>query len=156
MIHDLSSVEMMILDERIRAWGIPRYHSAMAAGLDLRACVDEALVLEPQAPAVLVSTGIAIHIGDPNVAGVIVPRSGLGHKQGLVMGNLVGIIDGDYTGPLMVSVWNRSNAKSQAITIQPGDRIAQLLFLPILRPALRIVPAFSQSTERAGGGFGST
>jgi dUTP pyrophosphatase len=150
------SVELRILDERIRQWGTPRYHSEMAAGLDLLACLDAPLRLEPQAPAVLVSSGVAIHIGDPHVAAVVVPRSGLGHKAGLVMGNLVGIIDADYTGPLMVSCWNRSGPGSEAVVINPGDRIAQLLFLPIVRPELTVVAEFSKSSARAAGGFGST
>jgi dUTP pyrophosphatase len=150
------SVELRILDERIRQWGIPRYHSEMAAGLDLLACLDAPLRLEPQAPAVLVSSGVAIHIDDPHVAAVVVPRSGLGHKAGLVMGNLVGVIDADYTGPLMVSCWNRSAAGTGAVVINPGDRIAQLLFLPILRPELTVVAEFSNSSTRAASGFGST
>jgi dUTP pyrophosphatase len=150
------SVELRILDERIKDWGTPRYHSEMAAGVDLLACLDAPLVLEPQAAAVLVSSGVSIHINDPHVAAVVVPRSGLGHKQGLVMGNLIGVIDADYTGPLMVSCWNRSGLGSAPVTINPGDRIAQLLFLPIVRPELTVVEEFSTSTARAGGGFGST
>lgn len=155
-VNGLASVELRILDERIIGWGIPRYHSDMAAGIDLLACIDEPLSLEPQAPAVLVSSGVAIYIGDPHVAGVIVPRSGLGHRQGLVMGNTVGIVDADYTGPVMISLWNRSAAGSVPVTIAPGDRIAQLLFVPIVRPHVRIVSEFSKQTARSSGGFGST
>jgi len=128
----------------------------MAAGVDLLACIDEPLALEPQASAVLVPSGIAIHIGDPLVAGIIVPRSGLGHKQGLVLGNSTGVLDADFTGQVMISAWNRSNPGSRPIVINPGDRIAQLLFVPILRPEIRVVDAFSQTSQRAGGGFGST
>jgi dUTP pyrophosphatase len=128
----------------------------MAAGIDLHACIDEQILLEPQAPALLVPAGISIHIGDPQFAGMIVPRSGLGHRSGLVLGNLVGIIDADYTGPLMISVWNRSAPGSAAIVIAPGDRIAQLLFVPIVRPLFAVVEAFSQASARGSGGFGST
>jgi dUTP pyrophosphatase len=150
------TVELRILDERIRTWGVPRHQSDMAAGIDLVACLDEPLTLEPQSAAVLVPTGIAIHIGDPNVAAVIVPRSGLGHTRGLVLGNLVGVVDADYTGQLAVSCWNRSAATAEAVTIDPGDRIAQLLFLPILRPTICVVEEFSRSSVRGSGGFGST
>lgn len=155
-MHTLDSVELRILDERIRAWGTPRYHSDMAAGVDLLACIDEPLVLEPQAAAVLVPSGVSIHIGNPLVAGIIVPRSGLGHKRGLVLGNSTGVLDADFTGELMISCWNRSRLGSSPVVIEPGDRIAQLLFVPILRPEIRVVDDFSRTTVRAGGGFGST
>lgn len=155
-MHTLASVELRILDERIRTWGTPRYHSDMAAGVDLLACITESLVLEPQAAAVLVPSGVAIYIGNPHVAGIIVPRSGLGHKQGLVLGNLTGVLDADFTGEVMISCWNRSGPGSNPVVINPGDRIAQLLFVPILRPEIRVVDDFSQATGRAGGGFGST
>jgi dUTP pyrophosphatase len=155
-MQGFESVELRILDERIRAWGTPRYHSEMAAGIDLLACLSEPLVLHPQGNAVLVRSGIAIHIGDPHVAGIIVPRSGLGHKHGLVLGNLTGILDADFTGELMISCWNRSSLGSSPVVINPGDRIAQLLFLPILRPEIRLVDEFSATTVRGGGGFGST
>ena len=155
-MHSFASVELRILDERIRTWGVPRYHSEMAAGIDLLACVDEPVILEPQAPAVLISSGISIHIGNPYVAGLVVPRSGLGHRLGLVMGNLVGVIDSDYTGPLMVSAWNRSRSNADAVVIDPGDRIAQLILLPIVRGEFEIVEEFSKATARAATGFGST
>jgi dUTP pyrophosphatase len=135
---------------------LPRYHSADAAAIDLFACVDAPLVLEPQSPAQLVPAGIAIHIGDPGLAAMIVPRSGLGHKAGLVTGNLVGIIDADYLGPIMVSAWNRNGPGSEPIVIKPGDRIAQMLFVPIVRAEFAVVDAFTRSTERGEGGFGST
>lgn len=150
------TVEVKVLDERVRAWGLPQYQSAMAAGIDLFACLDDPLALEAGAPAVLVPSGLAVHIGAAGVAGLIVPRSGLGHKKGLVLGNLVGVLDADYTGPLLISVWNRNAAGDAPIVIEPGDRIAQLLFVPILRPAFSVVGEFSQSTVRGGGGFGST
>ena len=145
-----------MLDERVRAWGLPRYQSEMAAAVDLFACLDQALVIAPQSPAQFVPAGIAIHIVDPNVAAIIVPRSGLGHKKGLVLGNLVGVLDADYMGPVMISVWNRSEAGSAAIVIEPGDRIAQLMFVPVVRPAFDVVDEFSALSVRGAGGFGST
>lgn len=150
------AVEVKILDDRIHAWGLPQYQSEMAAGIDLFACVDAPLALEAGAPAIFVPSGIAVHIGSAGVAGLIVPRSGLGHKTGLVLGNLVGVLDADYTGPLLISVWNRNAPGSAPIAIEPGDRIAQLLFVPILRPEFSVVDEFSQSTVRGSGGFGST
>ena len=145
-----------MLDERVRAWGLPRYQSEMAAAVDLFACLDQALVIAPQSPAQFVPAGIAIHIGDPNVAAIIVPRSGLGHKKGLVLGNLVGVLDADYMGPVMISVWNRSETGSAAIVIEPGDRIAQLMFVPVVRPAFDVVDEFTAPSARGAGGFGST
>jgi len=149
-------VELKVLDERVRAWGLPCYQSAMAAAIDLFACVDAPLVVAPQSAAQFVPAGIAIHIGEPNIAAIIVPRSGLGHKKGLVLGNLVGVIDADYTGPVMISVWNRSEIGSAPIVIEPGDRIAQLMFVPVLRPAFDVVDEFSAASVRGAGGFGST
>ncbi len=149
-------VEVKILDQRVHEWGLPRYQSDMAAGVDLFASLDTPLVLEPQAPAQLVPSGISVHIDDRYIMGLIVPRSGLGHGKGLVLGNVVGILDPDFTGPLMISAWNRSGLGTEPIVINPGDRIAQLLFLPILRPLFRIVTEFSKATERGSGGFGST
>jgi dUTP pyrophosphatase len=143
-------VQVKILDERIgKEFPLPRYETGDAAGLDLRACLTEALTIEP-GQTHLIPTGISIYIGDPNLAAVILPRSGLGHKHGLVLGNLVGLIDADYQGPLMVSCWNRSQA---AYTITPGDRIAQLVFLPIARAQFEVVETFT-ATERGAGGFG--
>jgi dUTP pyrophosphatase len=135
---------------------LPRYQSDMAAAVDLFACLDAPLVLEPGAAAQLIPSGIAVHIGDPQIMGLIVPRSGLGHGKGLVLGNLVGVLDADFTGPLMISAWNRSGVGTEPIVIQPGDRIAQLIFLPIVRPEFRTVAEFSKNTERGSGGFGST
>ena len=149
-------VEVRILDERVRKWGELRYHSDMAAAIDLYACLESTLRLVPQAPAQLVPSGIAIHIGDPLVAAIVVPRSGRGHREGLVLGNTLGLIDADYTGPVLISVWNRSPPGSEPIVIEPGDRIAQLLFVPIVRPEFHVVGTFSQTTGRGSGGFGST
>ncbi len=145
-----------MLDERLRSWGLPRYQTQDAAAVDLHACVDDVLLIHAQTPAVLVPAGIAVHIGDANVAAMILPRSGLGHKSGLVLGNSVGLIDADYLGPVMISVWNRNAPGTEPIRIAPGDRIAQLVFVPIVRPAFAVVEAFSRTTGRGSGGFGST
>jgi dUTP pyrophosphatase len=143
-------IELKILDPRLgNEFPLPRYETADAAGVDLRACINESLTIEP-GETHLISTGIAIHIGDPYLAAVILPRSGLGHKHGLVLGNLVGLIDADYQGPLMVSCWNRGKV---AYTIAPGDRIAQLVFMPIVRTHFEIVENFA-ATQRGVGGFG--
>ena len=150
------NIEIVILDERLRAWGLPRYQSEMAAAIDLHACLDEAIHLVPGSPAQLVPAGFALHMGQSGMTALIVPRSGLGHKQGLVLGNLVGVIDADYTGPVMVSAWNRAAPGLPPVVIQPGDRIAQMMFVPILRPAFTVVEAFARTTARGAGGFGST
>ena len=143
-------VQVKILDTRIgNEFPLPRYETSDAAGLDLRACLEKPLTIEP-GQTNLIPTGIAIYIGDPNMAAVILPRSGLGHKHGLVLGNLVGLIDADYQGPLMVSCWNRSET---AYTVTPGDRIAQLVFLPIVRAHFDVVTDFAETT-RGTGGFG--
>ena len=146
-------VEVKILDARLRDWGMPRYHSDGAAALDLHACVDAPLTIQPGDPPALISAGFALHMANPNVAALLLPRSGLGHKQGLVLGNLVGLIDSDYTGPVMVSAWNRGTAP---VTLNPGDRFAQLMFVPVLRPTLVEVDNFSAASTRGAGGFGST
>ena len=143
-------LQVKILDERIRGV-LPHYASAGSAGLDLRACLDKELALQP-GESQLVSSGIAIHIGDPGYAAMVLPRSGLGAKNGIVLGNLVGLIDSDYQGPLMVSLWNRGNA---AFVIQPLDRIAQLVIVPVLQVEFEVVEQFSASA-RGAGGFGST
>jgi len=149
-------VEVKILDQRVHQWGLPRYHSDMAAAVDLFASLNAPLVLEPQSPAQLIPSGISVYIGDPQIVGLIVPRSGLGHGKGLVLGNVVGVLDADFTGPLMISAWNRSGLGTEPILINPGDRIAQLIFLPIVRPLFQMVTEFSKETERGSGGFGST
>lgn len=143
-------VQLKILDKRIgTTFPLPRYETSDAAGLDLRACLDQSLTIEP-GQTHLIPTGISIYIADPHMTAVIVPRSGLGHKHGIVLGNLIGLIDADYQGPLMVSCWNRGQA---SYTIEPGDRIAQLVFLPIIRAHFHVVDAF-ESTDRGTGGFG--
>ena len=150
-------IELKILDRRLPGWGFPSYGSSLSAGLDLHACVDAPLVVQPQAPALLVSSGIAFRIGDPEWCGLILPRSGLGHRQGLVLGNAIGLVDADYEGPCLVSVWNRNPPGSAAaVTIQPGDRIAQLVFTRVIRPEFAMVDEFSESGGRLAGGFGST
>ncbi|HSA91118.1 MAG TPA: dUTP diphosphatase [Burkholderiales bacterium] len=146
----MRKLEVKILDERIRGM-LPRYASRGAAGLDLRACVESPLVLQP-GDSHLVSSGIAIHVGDPGYAALILPRSGLGAKSGIVLGNLVGLIDSDYQGPLMISVWNRGR---QPFTLQPLDRIAQLVVVPVVQVEFDVVEEFAASA-RGAGGFGST
>jgi dUTP pyrophosphatase len=145
-------VELKILDARLgSSIPLPAYATEGAAAMDLRAAPDAALTLSP-GESVLVPTGLAIHISDPGWCALILPRSGLGHKHGLVLGNLTGLIDADYQGPLMISCWNRGSA---AFTIAPGDRIAQLMFVPVARARFRQVDAFAPSA-RGAGGFGST
>jgi dUTP pyrophosphatase len=143
-------IDVRILDRRLHD-ALPQYASAGAAGLDLRACIDEPLVLKPGDSA-LVPSGIAIHLADRGLAALVLPRSGLGHKHGIVLGNLVGLIDSDYQGQIMVSAWNRSR---EPYALQPLERIAQLVIVPVLQVALNIVEAFTES-ERGAGGFGST
>ena len=144
------ALKVRILDARVgRDFPLPAYATGGSAGLDLRACLDEALTLAP-AEARLIPTGIAIHVEDPGLAAVILPRSGLGHKHGIVLGNLVGLIDSDYQGQLLVSCWNRGTA---AFTVQPGERIAQLVVVPVVQVELEIVADFAQSA-RGAGGFG--
>ena len=149
-------VELKVLDPRLHEWGLPRVQSTMAAGVDLHACLGAPLAIEPGAPAVLVPAGFAIHIADPGVAAIILPRSGLGHRRGLVLGNTAGLIDADYTGPIMVSTWNRNPPGTPPIVLEPGERFAQMVFVPILRPEFTVVETFSQPSGRGGGGFGST
>jgi dUTP pyrophosphatase len=143
-------IDVRILDARLRETP-PQYATAGAAGLDLRACIEAPLLLQPGAP-VLVPSGIAIHLADAGLAALVLPRSGLGHKHGIVLGNLVGLIDSDYQGEIIVSLWNRSSA---AYTLQPMERVAQLVIVPVLQVALNVVDAFAVS-ERGAGGFGST
>ena len=150
MTERAARIEVRILDPRIRPH-LPAYATLGSAGLDLRACVDAPITLAAAAVE-LIPTGIAIHIGDPGLAAMILPRSGLGHKHGIVLGNLVGLIDSDYQGPLMVSCWNRGGAP---YTLQPLERLAQLVIVPVVRAAFEIVSEFNAST-RAEGGFGST
>lgn len=146
----MADIDVRILDPRM-VDRMPAYATPGSAGLDLRACIDGAIVLEPGRTE-LVPTGLAIHVADPNLAALILPRSGLGHKHGIVLGNLVGLIDSDYQGPLMVSCWNRG---SQPFTIEPFERIAQLLIVPVVQARFRVVESFGAS-DRGTGGFGST
>jgi dUTP pyrophosphatase len=146
----LKTLDVKILDPRLRD-SLPQYATASTAGLDLRACIDRPLTLAPGA-AELVPSGIAIHLADPGLAAVVLPRSGLGHKHGIVLGNLVGLIDSDYQGQVMVSVWNRGQAE---FTVQPMERIAQLVVVPVVQVKLNVVEEFAQS-RRGAGGFGST
>ena len=143
-------IDVKIIDSRL-ADQLPAYATPGSAGLDLRACLDAPLTLEPNAWQ-LVPTGMAIHLADPGYAALILPRSGLGHKHGIVLGNLVGLIDSDYQGALMVSCWNRG---STAFTVQPLERIAQMVIVPVVQAAFRVVDDFGAS-QRGGGGFGST
>jgi len=143
-------IDLKILDSRIAAQ-LPHYATPGAAGLDLRACLDEALTLNPGETR-LVPTGLAIHLADPGYAAMILPRSGLGHKHGVVLGNLVGLIDSDYQGQLMVSVWNRGQ---EAFTIEPLERIAQMVVVPVVQARFRLVKEF-EASRRGEGGFGST
>jgi dUTP pyrophosphatase len=148
--HSRRTLQVRILDARVgTSFPLPHYATAGSAGMDLRACIDTALRLEP-GQAELIPTGVAIHLADPGLAALILPRSGLGHKHGVVLGNLVGLIDSDYQGALMVSCWNRSGARYE---IQPGERIAQLVVVPVLQVALEIVSDFTASS-RGDGGFG--
>lgn len=166
-------VGIRLLDARLRDWGFPRWGSAGAAGLDLHACLDAPLTLAPQAPPVLVPAGIVVRIADPDWCGLVFPRSGLGHRQGLVLGNAVGVIDADYEGPILISAWNRNpapcdGAEPAGITVHPGDRIAQLVLTRVIRPELDVTEAFgepcvaapdeaaSPAGTRGGGGFGSS
>ncbi|HLU01807.1 MAG TPA: dUTP diphosphatase [Advenella sp.] len=143
-------LDVKILDERMRDQ-LPTYATSGSAGLDLRACLDQEHTLAPGA-SLLVPTGISIYLQDPGYAAMILPRSGLGHKSGIVLGNLVGLIDADYQGPLMVSVWNRSQAP---FVLKPMERIAQLVVVPVMQVSFNVVEQFTQS-ERGAGGFGST
>lgn len=143
-------VDLKILDERVRA-SLPAYATAGSAGLDLRACLDAPLTLQP-GDAQLIPTGLAMHLANPGYAALILPRSGLGAKNGIVLGNLVGLIDSDYQGPLMVSCWNRGR---DAFTINPLDRIAQMIIVPVMQAQFRVVEGFDASS-RGEGGFGST
>lgn len=146
----MSTLDYKILDERLRELP-PSYATPGSAGLDLRACIDTTTVLRP-GETLLVPSGIAIHLEDPGLAAMVLPRSGLGHKHGIVLGNLVGLIDSDYQGPLMVSCWNRG---ATAFTVQPLERIAQLVIVPVVQADFRVVDTF-EASHRGEGGFGST
>ena len=146
----MQSIQLKILDPRLQSeFGLPTYATSGSAGLDLRACLKERLTIEP-GQCCLIPTGLAVHIADPSLAAILLPRSGLGHKHGIVLGNLVGLIDSDYQGEVMVSCWNRSD---QIFVIEPGDRIAQMVFLPIEQVQFKVVEEFEES-ERGAGGLG--
>ena len=146
----MKKIDVKILDPRFgNQFPLPTHATSGSAGLDLRACLDDAIELAPGA-TVLLPTGLAIHIADPSLAAMVLPRSGLGHKHGVVLGNLVGLIDSDYQGQLMVSVWNRAQ---ESFTIEPGERIAQMIFVPVVQAEFNVVEDFS-ATERGEGGFG--
>lgn len=159
-------LRVRLLDPRLPAWGFPRRGSSHSAGLDLHACLDAPLVLEPQAPAVLIPAGLAVAIRDPDWCGLVLPRSGLGHREGLVLGNGTGVIDADYEGPLLISAWNRNPAVAgqppARIRIEPGDRIAQFVLVRVTQPEFEITDDFAAdepstlSDGRGNGGFGST
>jgi dUTP pyrophosphatase len=146
----MKNIDVKILDERMRAL-LPAHATPGSAGLDLRACIDAPITIEPGA-TVLIPTGLAIHIADPGYCAMILPRSGMGHKNGIVLGNLVGLIDSDYQGQLMISTWNRSQS---AFSLQPLDRLAQLVIVPVMQVAFNVVDDFDAS-DRGAGGFGST
>jgi dUTP pyrophosphatase len=146
----MKNIDLKIIDPRMKDY-LPAYATPGSAGLDLRACIDHAIMIDAGA-TVLIPTGLAIHVGDPAYAAMILPRSGMGHKNGIVLGNLVGLIDSDYQGQLMVSTWNRGQ---HAFTLNPMERLAQLIIVPVLQVGFNIVDQFDES-ERGAGGFGST
>ena len=145
------SIDLKILDARLKDQ-LPSYSTPGSAGLDLRACLDEATTIEP-GQTILVPTGLSIHINNPDYAAMILPRSGMGHKNGIVLGNLVGLIDSDYQGPLMVSTWNRGQTP---FVLEPLERLAQLVIVPVQQASFTVVESFDHETSRAQGGFGST
>jgi deoxyuridine 5'-triphosphate nucleotidohydrolase len=152
MSESRQRIQLRILDPRVgKEFALPTHATAGSAGMDLRACLDAPLTLAPGS-AELIPTGISIHIADAGLAAMLLPRSGLGHKHGIVLGNLVGLIDSDYQGPLMVSVWNRGDT---AFVVSPGDRIAQMVFVPVVQAAFEVVEDFTASA-RGAGGFGSS
>jgi dUTP pyrophosphatase len=154
-VSGLPEVGLRLLDPRLTGWGFPRWGTAASAGLDLYACLDAPLILPPRAQPALIPAGFSVLIRDPDWCGLIFPRSGRGHREGLVLGNGTGVIDADYEGPLMISAWNRSDA--EPVQIEPGERIAQLVFTRITRPVLTALEgAPGPGSERGTGGFGSS
>ena len=151
----LARVGVRILDSRLPGWGFPRWGSAAAAGLDLHACLDEGLELAPQGPPALIPAGFCVLIRDPGWCGLVLPRSGRGHREGLVLGNGTGVIDADYEGPLLISAWNRD--ASAPVRIEPGERIAQLVFTRVARPEIAVLDGAGEpGSTRGAGGFGSS
>jgi dUTPase len=148
-------IEIIVVDPRIRDWGLPAFASDHASAIDLRACIPAPLELRPDAAPEKIGAGVRFHIADPNVTGLVVPRSGTGNR-GLMIANTVGVIDPDYQGQVFVSAWNRNAPGTPPLLIEPGERIAQMLFVPILRPVFEVVEEFSSETARGEGGFGST
>jgi dUTP pyrophosphatase len=152
-VNNLIAVKLKILDERIgKLYPLPNYSTDGSAGLDIRACLDEPIIINP-GTVELIPSGIAIHIGDTNYTAILLPRSGLGHNHGIILGNLVGVIDADYQGQIMISCWNRSNHQ---FNIMPGDRIAQLIIVPIVHAVFKIVGEFNGESGRGTGSFGHT
>jgi dUTP pyrophosphatase len=149
-------IQLKLLDRRLALWGFPHWGSDLAAGLDLFACLEQRLTLGPQAPSVLVPAGFALSIGDGGWAALVYPRSGSGHKRGLVLGNAVGVIDADYQGQIFLSAWNRNPPGSEDLVVEPGERIAQMVFTRVIRPEFRLVEAFDAPSARGSGGYGST
>lgn len=153
MQGNFCSVKVKLLDEKLgKDIPLPQYATSGSAGLDLRACIDEPMEIKP-GETVLIPTGLSVYIEDPKLAGIILPRSGLGHKHGIVLGNLVGLIDSDYQGPLMVSCWNRGNTP---YTINVGERLAQFVVVPVMQAQFELVNDFVEATDRSIGGFGHT
>lgn len=150
----MSVVQLRVLDPRLHAWGLPAYQSDWAAGIDIRACLPEPLTLQPGTAAVLIPSGMAVAMDRADMVAFALPRSGLGHRHGLILGQSVGTIDADYHGEIFISAWLRP--AMPPYTVQPGDRIAQLVFLPILRPDFALTEAFTAASARGAGGFGST
>lgn len=149
-------LQVKIIDPRLKSWGFPRYGSSAAAGMDLFACIPDVLELKPATTPQLISSGIALNIPDDRVFAVVVPRSGLAHGKGLVLGNSVGVIDPDYNGVCMISAWNRNPPDGHSIFVRPGDRIAQMIFLPFIRPEYEVINEFLPDQGRGDHGFGSS
>jgi dUTP pyrophosphatase len=148
--------ELKVLDARLHEWGLPTFQSDMAAGVDLHACIDAPMEIAPQAPAVMIPSGVAILINRPDVVAFVLARSGLGARHGIILGQSVGTIDPDYAGEWLIPLVNRNAAGTPPVVINPGDRIAQAVFLPLIRPGFKVVEEFSTETARGSGGFGST
>jgi len=155
--HQRLFVEFVVHDARLREWGFPRWATSWSAGLDLHACIDEPMEIHAQEAPTLISTGMAFRIGHPDWCALVLPRSGLGHVKGLVLGNIVGLVDPDFHGPCRLSLWNRNHPKDQQpVVVSPGDRVAQLVFTRVTRPEMVEVDVFSSQSERGEQGYGSS